>query len=156
MIEPTADDVIGAVITTLERDIAPNVTAADDGYTASLCRTVGQMLRSVRSRLRHEEAALIEDNAELRNLLGTWSVQLPPDARREVDEILAGAGEVPTDVAVTRLQDEAIRLRRGLVVLIEALPDPAHPARAAGRAYLSHQLERERLWQVDAFDGPRR
>ncbi|HWD05875.1 MAG TPA: hypothetical protein VG674_25850 [Amycolatopsis sp.] len=156
MIEPTAEDVIGAVISTLERDIAPNVTADDDGYTASLCRTVGQLLRSVRSRLRLEEAALAEDNAELRALLGEWAPALPSGARQQVEQSLDPAADRSADRTVTRLQEEAKRLRQALVVLIEAIPEREHPARAAGRAYLANQLLRERPWQVDAFDGPRR
>lgn len=155
MIEPTVEDVIGAVIATLERDIAPNVTTDDDGYTASLCRTVGQLLKAARSRLQHEEAMLIADNADLRNVLSEWAPALPPQARQRVEQALAEA-DAAAESTVARLQEEAKRLRAALVVLIEAIPGKDHPARAAGREYLQRQLERERPWMVDAFDGPRR
>lgn len=155
MIEPTVDQIIGAVVATLERDIAPNVTTDDDGYTASLCRTVGQMLKSVRSRLEHEEAMLADDNAELRTLLAEWAPALPPEPRQRVEQALA-ARDVTARATVTRLQAEAKRLRAALVTLIEAIADESHPARVTGREYLRHQLERERPWMVDAFDGPRR
>ena len=59
-------------------------------------------------------------------------------------------------VAVTELQREALVLRQALVACIEVLPDRDAPARAAIRRYLTHQLERQRPWLVDAFTGPRR
>lgn len=156
MIEPTVPEVLAATITTIERDIAPKVSADDDGYTASLCRTVAQLLRMVRSRVEHEEAALTADNAELRALLATWSSTLPDEPRRAVEAALRAAGEVDAPTTVGRLGAEARCLRSALDTLIAALPDRDDPARAAGREYLRHQLERQRPWLVDAFTGPRR
>src|SRR5690606_32424423 len=98
MIEPTVPDVLAAVAATIERDIAPNVVADDDGYTASLCRTVVQMLRMARSRIEHEESALAEDNAELRELLATWASALPAEPRRTVEAALREKFAAPTTV----------------------------------------------------------
>lgn len=154
MIEPTVPDVLAAVAATIERDIAPNVVADDDGYTASLCRTVVQMLRMARSRIEHEESALAEDNAELRELLATWASALPAEPRRTVEAALREKFAAPTTVG--RLEDEAKSLRSALDTMLAALPDADHPARVAAREYLRRQLERQRPWLVDAFTGPRR
>lgn len=156
MIEPTVPEVLTAVIATMEQDIAPNVTADDDGYTASLCRTVIQLLRSVRSRIDHEEPALLEDNAELRALLTTWLPTLPEGPRHAAERMLQAADEVEAVTTVARLGEESKCLRDALAILIAALPDASDPARVASREYLRHRLERQRPWMVDTFTGPRR
>ena len=150
---PDADHVLASVIDTFERYIAPEV---HDEYAASLCLTVGQLLRSVRARVAHEGEALWDDNRELRELLGTLRPQVAPTVGGLIDDALVPAGDPDAYPSVARLQAEADRLRGALVACIEAIPDREHPARAAIRVYLGHQLDRQRPWLVDAFDGPRR
>lgn len=156
MTEPDLADVLATAITTIERDIAPNVTADDDGYTTSLCRTVAQLLRAVGSRIEHEEPALSADNAELRELLNTWSSDLPATAREQVEQALRIEDASGERARIAGLRADAERLRSALVALIEAVPDPSSPARIACREYLRHQLDRQRPWMIDAFTGPRR
>lgn len=152
MIEPTSDDLLGAVVDAVEREIAP--ACADDDYAASLCRTVAQMLRSVRVRIRVEQAALDEDNAELRVLLAGQD-GLPTEVAEQVRRAVA-AEPAATHAPLCELQSDAQRLRAALAAVIDALPDEDHPTRSAARDYLARQLGREREWQQDAFTGPRR
>lgn len=152
MIYPSVDDVLASVIDAVEREIAPSV---GDDYAASLCRTVAQMLRSVRVRVREEIASLAEDNAELRALLASSADRLPDDVRGVVLDAVNRAPE-PRYPALADLQDDAVRLRSALVSVINAVPDAADPVREAVRGYLRRQLEREQVWQQDAFTGPRR
>lgn len=156
MIAPGIAEVLSAVIDTIEREIEPNVADADDGYPASLCRTVGQMLRMVQARLENEEHALTEDNAELRALLADWAPHTPEPARQVVASALHADPPEPAARTADRLAAEAVRLRAGLTALIAATPDAGNPARVAAREYLCHQLQRERAWMVDALTGPRR
>jgi hypothetical protein len=153
VIQPDADVVLASVIAAVENDIAPEVS---DEYAASLCRTVAQMLRSVRARVRLEQVALAEDNRELRQLLRSAAGRaLPGSVRGDVDA--AVEQEPPLEYpAVAALQADAFRLRHALARVIEAVPEEDDALRVASRDYLRHQLERERTWQQDAFTGPRR
>jgi hypothetical protein len=152
VIAPDADAILAAVIGAVEDEIAPAVT---DEYAASLCRTAAQMLRSVRVRVRVEQAALAEDNAELRALLAAIDLPLPVAVRDAV--AAAVRQEPPAELPpLDALRGDALRLRSALAAVIDATPDDAAPVRWAARTYLEHQLERERAWQQDAFTGPRR
>ena len=131
----------------------------DDDYAASLCLTVGQVLRSVRARVAHEGRALHDDNSELRELLGRLRSEVDATTAERVEAALAEAASIPSGggyVAVADLQQQAMVLREALVACVAAIPDRHAPARAAVRTYLTHQLERQRPWLVDAFTGPRR
>jgi hypothetical protein len=153
VIHPDTDVVLASIIAAVERDIAPEVS---DEYAASLCRTVAQMLRSVRARVRLEEAALADDNRELRQLLrSAASRALPASVRTDVDAAVTREPP-PQYPALTDLQADAFRLRHALSRVIEAVPEEDDAVRVAARHYLRHQLERERTWQQDAFTGPRR
>ncbi|MWA03226.1 hypothetical protein F8568_023175 [Actinomadura sp. LD22] len=155
MIHPGVDEILASVIDAVENDIAP--AAGGDEYAASLCRTVAQMLRSVRVRVRDETASLAEDNAELRALLAGLPRRpgVPDEVLREVAAAVGRRPE-PRYPALAELQEDAVRLRSALVSVIDALPDAADPVRVAARDYLGRQLVRERAWQRDAFTGPRR
>ena len=152
MIQPDADVVLSSVIVAVERDIAAAVT---DDYAASLCRTVAQMLRSVRVRVRMEQEALADDNRELRTLLGEADPDLPEPAHQVVAAAVQDEPP-PRYPALADLQADAVRLRSALSALIEAVPDEGNPVRVSALDYLRHHLERERQWQQDAFTGPRR
>jgi hypothetical protein len=152
MIYPEVDDVLGAVIVTLEEVVAPSV---GDENAASACRTATQLLRSMRARLRHEPAALQADNDDLRALLHGGRDQLLEDVRRTVDGALAATYGAPS-ASVAQLQAEARGLRAALVAAIDAVPHRSHQFRVAARAYLERSLERQAPWLVDAFTGPRR
>jgi hypothetical protein len=160
VINPTADDVLAAIIETFDRYLLPEI---HDEYAASLALTVSQLLRSVRARVAHEGEALWEDNAELRSLLATLAPRLREGtaasvaAAAAVDSTLASsAPRTDTYWSTPRLQAEAMALRAALVDVIEALPDGDHPARAAIRGYLEANLRRQEPWLVDAFTGARR
>ena len=151
---PTSTDTLEAILATFETYVAPDVT---DEYAASLALTIGQLLRSVLVRIEQEGEALFADNAELRALLEWASPQLAPETERAVRDALESspiaAGTYPS---VARLMVEADALRGALDTVIRAVDDPQHPVRAGGRAYLTHQLERQAPWLLDAFTGPRR
>jgi hypothetical protein len=151
MMYPTADDSLAAIIETFERDIAPLV---DDEYGSSLCLTVGQMLRSVRTRVALEGQVLDQDNHDLRALL--------TDLRGEVPASLATAIDATTTLPADQyrpleeLQSDAADLRRVLEACISAIPDRTSDTRAKIREYLTRHLERQQPWLINAFTGPRR
>ncbi|MCB8913426.1 hypothetical protein KUG88_25230 [Rhodococcus rhodochrous] len=152
MMYPGVDEALDAIVSTVENDITPHV---DDALAASLCRTVAQMLRSVRVRVALENDLLHEDNAALRHLLEAWASELPEAARVQASEAVLAAPQ-PTLPPLTELQADATRLRAALVTAIEAVPETDHGFRKAARAYLTQQLGHEKLWMQDAFTGPRR
>jgi hypothetical protein len=152
MIHPSVDDALAAIIAAVEEQIAPHV---QDEYAASLCRTVGQMLRSVQARLKEEPAALAADNADLREVLSANLDRLPGDIRAQVSAAL-DARSARAAASLDELTAEALALRGALVRVIGAVTDSGDPVRKAARDYLRRQLERERPWMRDAFNGPRR
>jgi hypothetical protein len=152
MMYPGVDDVLGAVLVTLEDVITPSV---GDENAASACRTAAQLLRSTRARLRHEQAALQADNDDLRALLAGRRDELPEDVRPTIDNALTAAHGAPI-ASVTQLQDEARGLREALVSAVYAVPDRSTQFRVAAREYLERSLERQAPWLVDSFTGPRR
>ncbi|RZL85015.1 MAG: hypothetical protein EOP32_01355 [Rhodococcus sp. (in: high G+C Gram-positive bacteria)] len=154
MIYPTTDVVLTSIIDAVETDIAPHV---HDDYAASLCKTVAQMLRSVRVRASEEVSALHAGNNELRSIL-TAALDRA-DHPAEVHSAITAAvtcAPPPQHPELAELHRDAIRLRAALTAVIDATPDESHPSRQAAREYLRHQLEREQCWQQDAFTGPRR
>jgi hypothetical protein len=150
MIRPTVDDVLRSVIAAIEDEIAPTT----DEYTASLCRTSAQMLRHVAARLREETPALVADAEDLRAVLSGVAPAVPelePAIREAVDSLPA-----PRYPSIDELQHYCLHLRGLLVEVIESSPDAQGAPRAAARAYLARQLQRELPWQQDAYTGPRR
>jgi hypothetical protein len=152
VITPDVDTLLDAVVTAVERDIAPAVA---DEYAARLCRTVARLLRAARVRVAREQATLAQDNAELRSLLAGARDRLPDEVRAAVDRAV-GVEPAPRYPALEELQADAIRLRQALVTVIGVVPDDGDPVRRAARQYIAHQLDREGAWQQDAFTGPRR
>ena len=154
MIYPTTDVVLASIIDAVETDIAPHV---HDEYAASVCKTVAQMLRSVRVRASEEIPALHAGNDELRRILATAldRSDQPADVRASLTAALDQT-PAPRHPDLAELQGDAIRLRAALTAVIDAIPDESHPTRQAAREYVRHQLEREQRWQQDAFTGPRR
>ncbi|MGV9862592.1 hypothetical protein [Rhodococcus koreensis] len=154
MIYPTTDIVLTSIIDAVETDIASHV---QDDHAASLCKTVAQMLRSVRARTADEISALHAGNDELRDIL-TTALQCADHPTEVRASIVAAIDDAPAprypDLA--ELHRDAVRLRAALVSIIDATPDESHPSRQAAREYMRHQLEREQRWQQDAFTGPRR
>jgi hypothetical protein len=151
---PGPHHTLDAVVATFEEYVMPEVA---DEYVRSLGLTIGQMLRSVRERILHEPEALHADNADLRGVLGELLAVLDSDTAGTVRRALEDSA-IPDAVypSLERLMDEADGLRGALVAVIEATPDPDHPARVAGRDYLRRQLERQEPWLVHAWTGPRR
>jgi hypothetical protein len=150
MMHPGVDEALESIVEAVERDIAPHV---QDEYAASMCRTVAQMLRSVRVRVAEEPAALAADNSELRELLAAHADRHPDRAALDAAVRASAERSAPT---LADLQADAESLRAALTAVIETVPDSTDPARKAAREYLRHSLERERPWMVDAFTGPRR
>jgi hypothetical protein len=152
MIYPDTDEALTTIIDAVERHIAPQV---QDDYAASLCRTVAQMLRSVQVRIKEEPAALVADNAELRELLTAAGREVSPDVGDQIWPVLAAHPHRP-GAGLDDLQSDASALRAALVAVIEAVPDSGAPVRRATRDYLRRHLDREKVWMSDAFTGPRR
>ncbi|WP_220187740.1 hypothetical protein [Pseudonocardia pini] len=147
---PGVDEALESIVAAVEQDIAPHV---ENEYAASMCRTVAQMLRSVRVRVAEELPTLVADNAELRELLTAHADRL---ADRSALDAAVRASAERTAPSLEELYADAEALRAALTTLIEAVPDSTDPTRKAAREYLRHSLDRERPWMVDAFTGPRR
>ena len=120
MLYPDVDDLLASILDTFERYVAP---AVDDEYAASLCLTIGQLLRSVRARVAQEGDALAADNAELRALLGELRPDVDAATVGQIDAALAQGSATGGHVVVTESQREAVVLRQALVACIGALPD---------------------------------
>lgn len=136
MLRPTADEVFANVIASLDDIIKPEVT---DPYASSIVLTVSNLMRHLRVRAAQEPEALWYDNRDLRGLLAELGVEAPPDP---------DAAQYPS---LARLVDEALALRAALDPYVAA-----HPGDARVRAYLGRQLERQRPWMVEAWEGARR
>jgi len=148
---PTAEDSLAAIIETFERVIAPLV---DDEYGSSLCLTVGQMLRSVRTRVALEGQVLDQDNHDLRTLLTELRSEVPASLATDIDATTARRADQYRPLE--ELQADAADLRRVLEVCISAIPDRTCDTRAKIREYLTRHLERQQPWLINAFTGPRR
>ena len=136
MLRPTLDEVFTNVIASVDDIIKPDV---HDPYASSIVLTVSNLLRHLRARAAHEPAALWDDNRDLRSLLGELGVDAPegPDPSRYPSlDLLIG---------------EAMALRGALDTYVVA-----HPGDERVRAYLSRQLDRQRPWMVEAWEGARR
>ena len=136
MLRPTMDEVLANVIASFDDIIKPGV---DDPYASSIALTIGNLLRHVRARAEHEPGALWDDNCDLRELLGELGVDAPPE--RPADQY-PGLGV---------LVEEAIALRTALDAHVRSQPGDVRV-----RAYLARQLERQRPWMIEAWEGPRR
>lgn len=136
MLRPTLDEVLANVIASFDDIIKPDIT---DPYAASIALTISNLLRHVRARAEHEPAALWDDNRDLRQLLAELGVEAPPP--------------LPVDAypGLQALIDEAVGLRTALDRFVVAQPGDERVL-----AYLGRQLERQRPWMVEAWEGPRR
>jgi hypothetical protein len=152
MMYPGVDEALDAIVETVENEIAPHV---QDELAASLCRTVAQMLRSVRVRVEHEPAALLADNQTLRGLLTEWLDELPDESRTTAAAAIAKS-PAPVYPSLADLKADATRLRSALVDGIQTVEDADHGFRMGVREYLTQQLGHEKAWMQDAFTGPRR
>ena len=167
---PRADEVMQSIIATYDEHILPNVQGA---LPKSLALTVSNLLRHVMLRMEREAPALIEDNAELREVLGDISryiaslQSVPESLQRLKDEVTAAAqpAQVNGYVSLIALTEEAEKLRTLLDAALKALQEhrgtlgkaPEYVAvRNRIRDYLNNQIQRQSLWIREAFTIERR
>jgi hypothetical protein len=136
MLRPTLDEVMTNVIASFDGIIKP---AVEEPYSASIALTISNLLRHAQVRMTDEPEALWDDNRDLRGLLAEIGVAAAPERP---------AGEYPS---LARLVDEAIALRTALDAYVIA-----HPGDQRVREYFGRQLERQRPWMIEAWEGPRR
>lgn len=167
---PRADEVLKSASWTFDEHILP---AVQGDFPKSLALTVSNLLRHVLLRLENEGPALIEDNAELRCLLGeiatyVASLDAAPPELLAMHPTLADASR-PTStcppVGLVALSDEADVLRGHLDAALKLLQkyrpalvdQPAYgQVRDRIRTYLDNQLTRQSAWIQDAFTIDRR
>ncbi len=167
---PRADEVMQSIIWTYDEHILPNVQGA---FPKSLALTVSNLLRHVALRLEHEAPAMIEDIAELREVLGDihrYTAALPavPESLQRLQAELDAARQpapVTGYVSPLDLVETATQLRGLLDRALKALQQhratlgaaPEYKAvRERIRTYLNHHLQRESLWIGEAFTKERR
>jgi len=136
MLRPTLDEVMGNVIASFDDIIKPDIT---DPYAASIALTLSNLLRHARVRAQLEPEVLWDDNRDLRGVLAELGLTAP--------------AALPADAypSLTLLIDEAVALRTALDAYVRE-----HPGDARVLAYFGRQLERQRPWMVEAWEGPRR
>lgn len=155
---PTARELIENVAASLERDVSPHVA---DKWAASAIRSAVQLLSHVATRVETEQAVLIEDNTDVRQVLESSRAQLAAYAGgsalcRAIDHVLATADPAPYDAVGLDRRNDAYQ---GVVELL--LRDrPALHALPAGReihadlrSYLRRRLQREHALYFPAFTG---
>jgi hypothetical protein len=166
---PRADEVMQSIIWTYDEHILPNVQGA---LPKSLALTISNLLRHVSLRMEREAPALIEDNTELREVLGEVSryiasIKSVPESLRQLQDTLdqaAVAATVSGYVSLNALTEEAEKLRTQLDVVLKALQQhrktldsPEYKAvRIRIRDYLNNQIKRQSLWIREAFTIERR
>jgi phosphoglycerate-specific signal transduction histidine kinase len=167
---PRADEVMQAIIATYDEHILPNVQGE---LPKSLALTVSNLLRHVSLRMEREAPALIEDNAELREVLGdinryVSSLQPAPDSLQQLQGELSDAAKTaPVNgyVSLIALTEEADALRILLDTALKALQkqrsalggSPEYKTvRNRIRDYLNNQIKRQSLWIREAFTIERR
>lgn len=136
MLRPTSDEVFANVIASVDDIIKPAVT---DPYAASIVLTASNLIRHLRARTAQEPEALWEDNRDLRSLLADIGVEAP------------SAPDPALFPTLVRLIDEAVVLRTTLDDYVQQ-----HPGDERVRDYLARQLERQRPWMIEAWEGARR
>lgn len=167
---PRADEVMQSIIWTYDEHILPNVQG---DLPKSLALTVSNLLRHVMLRMEREAPALIEDNAELREVLAQISgyiasLPAPPQALQQLQPALikqSKAAVVNGYLSPLALTEEAEGLRALLDTTLKALQEqratlggaPEYKAvRNRIRAYLNNQIKRQSLWIREAFTIERR
>lgn len=167
---PRIDEVLQSIIWTYDEHILP---AVEGELPKSLALTVSNLLRHVALRLEHEEPALVEDNAELRALMGAIANYIAglPEAPAALAALLGDVRQAAKPCpmegysGLPSLTDVAQGLRKVLDEALTALQaqrgtlgaDPAYQAlRQAIRDYLNHQLARQSTWIQAAFTLDRR
>jgi hypothetical protein len=167
---PRADEVMQSIIWTYDEHILPNVQG---DLPKSLALTVSNLLRHVALRMEREAPALIEDNAELREVLGgigryLTTLKAVPKTLQQLRSALDDAGTpqpVNGYVSPLALTEEADALRTLLDKVLKALQAHRdalrdthgyHTTRNSIRDYLNHQIERQSRWIREAFTIERR
>lgn len=167
---PRADEVMDSIIWTFDQHVLPAVEGA---LPKSLALTMSNLLRHVRIRMEQEAPALLADNADLREVLGSIASFI--ERQSPGPQSLAALSESLTHASLTRdsadyqslnvISAQAQQLRgvlddalRALQEAREALGDTAEyqALRSQIREYLARQLERESAWIKDAFTNARR
>ena len=167
---PRADEVMQSIIATYDEHILPNVQGE---LPKSLALTVSNLLRHVALRMEREAPALVEDNAELREVLlaisaYVSSLSAAPEALKGLPSAIKGAANVAPVagyVSLNALVEEADKLRTLLDTALKALQVNRDAVGATAeyqavrnriRDYLNSQIKRQSLWIREAFTIERR
>ena len=167
---PRADEVMQSIIATYDEHILPNVQGE---LPKSLALTVSNLLRHVALRMEREAPALVEDNAELREVLlaiSAYVSSLPaaPEALKQLLSPIKDAvnvAPVTGYIGLNALVEEAGKLRALLDAALKALQAQRETLgdtveyqviRKRIRDYLNNQIKRESQWIREAFTIERR
>ena len=155
---PTTRELIEAVVSSLQRDVSPQLA---DKWSASALRSAVQLLSHLAVRVEKEQAILIEDNADVRQVLLSIGERLtasqsPPAWCRAIDEVLAAPEPATHDAVGLDRCNEAFQ---GVVELLLHDREALHAVPSGRemhvelRSYLRRRLEREHGLYFPAFTG---
>lgn len=155
---PTTRELIEAVVSSLQRDVSPHLA---DKWGASALRSAVQLLNHLAVRVEKEQVVLIEDNADVRQVLLSIGERLTasqsrPAWCRAIEEALAAPQPATHDAVGLGGCNEAFQ---GVVELLlhdrqalHAVPS-GRDLHADLRSYLRRRLEREQGLYFPAFTG---
>ncbi|MET0658764.1 MAG: hypothetical protein ABW110_11480 [Steroidobacteraceae bacterium] len=157
---PTTRELINAIVTALETQVAPAVH--DDKWAGSVLRSTTQLLNHLAVRTEDEARVLIEDNEDARRVLLSLTRRL--ENQRSAEQLLAAAQAAlnapdpalhdPVGLGARNdaYQTAVEQLVRHRDVLCQATGGEA--AHDELRAYLKRRLEREQHLYFPVFMGP--
>lgn len=156
---PTTRELISAIVTALEQEVAPLV---QDKWAGSVLRSATQLLNHLSLRVEDEARVLIEDNKDVRRVLETIYRSLTVNAqmaslRAAVEEALQATESPHHDVVALDARNEAYLvaveklLKHRNLVRQETGETSVHEQL---REYLRRRLKREHHLYFPVFTGP--
>ncbi len=155
---PTTRELIEAVVSSLQRDVSPQLA---DKWSASALRSAVQLLNHLAVRVEKEQIVLIEDNADVRRVLRSIGERLAatqshPAWCRAIEEVLALPEPASHDAVVLGQFNEALQDVVELLLrdrqALHAVPS-GRDLHADLRSYLRRRLKREQGLYFPAFTG---
>ncbi|HWM71424.1 MAG TPA: hypothetical protein VNO35_32960 [Steroidobacteraceae bacterium] len=156
---PTSRELIGAIVTALEQEVAPLV---QDKWAASVLRSATQLLNHLSLRVEHEARVFIEDNQDVRHVLETIYRNLTVNAdMASLRAALEGALQTPEcphhDVVALDARNEAYLIAVETLLKHRSLVRQATGGTSVHeqlREYMRRRLKREHHLYFPVFTGP--
>src|SRR4051794_29332089 len=138
---PSALQIVNSIRWSFEQAIVPELS---DPLTQSYARSIMAALDVLEVRLPIEGQLLLEEAADLREVLRSVRPVLPDDVAAAIDDALEATADPVAPFDLQGATARADRLRSAAAAVIASQP---HDDGGVLRAYLGRQLERERRLQ---------